>query len=347
MKTRPTRILLVGSDYVWSIERFYQRYLAEPGLSVPLFAAQNRFYSYYQHSIWNKLVFRAGLSRIYHRINRELIRETEAFRPDLIWVFKGMEVLPSTLRHFRNQGIKLVNFNGDNPFIFSGSGSGNSNVARALSLYDLHLTYNLEIRDRLDRENKLRTGLLPFGFDCPDDIYQAVCGQEEVKRLCFLGNPDRPRIAAIRGLAEKGVPVDVYGGPDWAELTGLPGIGVFPPVYGEEFWRTLRRYRVQLNLMRPHNENSHNMRSFEIPGIGGIMLAPDTVEHRLFFTDGQEAFFFTGGEDAAEKAHHILSLNDRQAGAIRAAARERSLRDGYTYRQRALFALEQMQQLYA
>ncbi len=100
------RILIVGSDYVWSIERLYKKYLPAAGVSwVGLFAAQNLFYSYYQRSMLNKVLFRSGLSVIQQRINESLIAEIDAVRPDIVWVFKGMEVLPSTLRTCKRSGV--------------------------------------------------------------------------------------------------------------------------------------------------------------------------------------------------------------------------------------------------
>jgi hypothetical protein len=35
--------------------------------------------------------------------------------------------------------------------------------------------------------------------------------------------------------------------------------------------------------MRVLNLNLHNMRSMEIPGIDGLMLAPHTADHSTFF----------------------------------------------------------------
>ncbi|HEY4290076.1 MAG TPA: glycosyltransferase [Puia sp.] len=341
------KILLVGSDYVWSIERVYRKYLLEAGAdTVQLFAAQNLFYSYYNRSLLHKALSRAGLSGIYKRINGLLLKEIDSMRPDVIWVFKGMEVMPSLLRICREKGIPLANFNGDNPFIFSGRGSGNRNVIEGLPLYDMHMTYNLKIREEIEEKYNIRTELLPFGFDVSDEVYAACRREEEVKKICFLGNPDSTRISFIKELAGAGMSIDIYGAPEWAELASLPLISVFPPVYEDGFWKNLRRYRVQLNLMRPHNEDSHNMRSFEIPGIGGIMLAPATTEHKLFFKDGCEAFLFNDNRECVEKAAYILSLSREEADKIRDQARKRSLIDGYTYRQRAASALCYLQELY-
>lgn len=89
------------------------------------------------------------------------------------------------------------------------------------------------------------------------------------------------------------------------------------------------------------------MRSFEVPGVGGIMLAPATTEHKMFFTDGKEAFLYSDIKECVEKAKYILALPKEEADTIRARARERSLDDGYTYQQRARTAFKQFQDLYA
>ncbi|HLY70249.1 MAG TPA: glycosyltransferase, partial [Puia sp.] len=115
--------------------------------------------------------------------------------------------------------------------------------------------------------------------------------------------------------------------------------------YGDEFWKTLRRYRVQLNLMRIHNINSYNMRSFEIPAVGGIMIAPDTPEHRMFFENGKEAIFFKNSGECLEKINCVLDLTTDDANQIRNNARHRSISSGYSYKDRAKEFYEAVQTL--
>lgn len=54
------------------------------------------------------------------------------------------------------------------------------------------------------------------------------------------------------------------------------------------------------------------MRTFETPGIGGIMLAPKTSEHTEFFINHSEAFFFHNIEECLTMINFLLSLK-RQA----------------------------------
>src|SRR4051812_40634905 len=128
------RIFIVGSDKIYAIENYYEKYLKEMGADVFLFTAQNYFYEYYNRSIFNKILFRTSLSGIMRRIESLFKQQVNEFKPDIIWVFKGMELTPAALKWAKRKKIKLVNYNPDNPFIFSGRGSGNSNVTNSISL---------------------------------------------------------------------------------------------------------------------------------------------------------------------------------------------------------------------
>src|SRR5690606_256727 len=119
------KLLIVGSDKIYAIENFYVNYLRKLGVNVHQFSAQSLFYDYYQQGLTNKLLFKIGLSKILDEINELFKKEVEQFQPEVIWVFKGMELYPASLQWAKRKGIKLVNYNPDSPFIFSGPGSGN------------------------------------------------------------------------------------------------------------------------------------------------------------------------------------------------------------------------------
>lgn len=338
------KILLVGSDSPWAIEPIYQKYLRELGVETALFAARSIFFDYYYASLFNKLIFRSGLSTIYQKINQQLLQETDQFRPQVIWVFKGMEIMPGSLVTLRKKGYRLVNYNPDNPFLFSGKGSGNKNITESLNLYDLHFSYNAEIMEQLQAIENTRASYLPFGYDLTDEMLQHSRMQPEIIRCCFLGNPDPIRATLIRQLAEAGIEIDVYGN-NWNTFVSHPAVKTFPAVYKDDFWKTLFKYRVQLNIMRVHNLQSHNMRTFEVPGVGGIQLAPDTPEHRAFFVPDQEIFLYRDIQECCVKAKELLSLNAEDAAAIRERALQRCIRSGYSYRNRAEQALLNMNNL--
>jgi len=340
------RMMIVGSDKVYAIENFYVKYLREAGVTTELFRAQSLFVEYYHQNIVNKLVYRAGLSGIIRHINKLFRQAVQDFKPDTIWVFKGMEIFPSSLEWAKRAGIVLVNYNPDNPFLFTGKGSGNKNITQSIPIYDLHFTYNQDVQNKLKEVYQARTAYLPFGFELSERLYSECASQKENVKACFLGNPDHQRAAFILSLAEQGITMDIYGN-DWQKFVNHSNLNIHPPVLGDEVWKVLRRYRIQLNLMRVHNEDSHNMRSFEVPGVGGIMLAPDTTEHRQFFEDGKEVFLFRNLAEAVEKTRWLISRDQEEALTIRLNARTKSLRAGYSYKDRANAALQTIKLLRA
>jgi spore maturation protein CgeB len=338
------KLMIVGSDKIYSIENFYVKYLREAGVEVNHFTAQRFFYDYYQQGLLNKLIFRAGLSGILKQINERFKKEVEQFKPDAIWVFKGMELFPGSLKWAKASGIKLLNFNGDNPFLFSGRGSGNAHVTNAIPLYDLHLTYNAAVKKEIESKFAIPTVILPFGYDMEEALYEKCCAQEEIMRVCFLGNPDEYRGKFLQQLADKGIALDLYGN-DWKKFVRHPSVKIFEPIYADDCWMVLRRYRVQLNLMRPHNPDTHNMRSFELGGVGAIQLAPATTDHLHYFKPGEEIFIYHNLEDCVQQAGRILAMDKAAVDAVRENARKRSEQSGYSYKARSLQVLEEIKKL--
>lgn len=314
------------------------------GAEVSVFTAQSYFYDYYNQSLLHKALFKFSLSGIIGRINKMYRETVERIKPDVVWVFKGMEITPESVLWTKNRGVRIVNYNPDNPFIFSGPGSGNRNVTDSIPLYDLHFTYNLSVKARIEKDFRLPVHFLPFGFDLDPALYESMSSGEETVKMCFAGNPDAIRAKFIRSLAEAGICIDVYGN-NWDRFLAHANVTGHPPVYAEGFWDVLHRYRVQLNLMRIHNPDSHNMRSFEVPGAGGIMLAPRTREHEMFFEDGKEAFFFKDEKETISLVKRLLAMTTAESSQIRSNARRRSIDSGYSYQHRAEEALQVLQKL--
>jgi spore maturation protein CgeB len=338
------KLLICGALSNYAIERFYLKYLRQLIRDeVEIFTPQNIFLDYYNHSFANKIIFRIGYQNIYHRINKLFIEKVAYFKPDIVFIFKGMEIFPETLLHLRNIGVRLVNYNPDNPFLFSGKGSGNENITNSIALYHLHFTYDPDILKQL-QQFPVKTAILPFGFELSETDFQETSLQPEINEICFLGNPDKDRAKFI-GEISVHLPIVVYGN-NWNKyVQSSSKISIKPAVYDLEFWKILRQYRVQLNLMRPHNPQSHNMRSFEVPGVGGIGLFPDTPDHRKYFEPGKEIMVYSDLQDCIEKCRLLLSLPGEEAENFRIQARNRSLSSGYRYADRAAEVLQHIEAL--
>ncbi|KTE41486.1 MULTISPECIES: CgeB family protein [unclassified Sphingopyxis] len=274
------------------------------------------------------------VGRIVRRIRRalgseaaqQLLAAVDAARPDVLIVFKGVDYTPALLRQIAARGVKLVNYCSDHPFRFFLAGAGNANVRDSISAYDLYATYSGPIaRELAEAYPGLGVAVIPFGHAVEDDLYTELATEAEVLRGCFNANPDEERAAAIRLLTENGVAMDVYGW-GWEKFVKQgPMLGIYPVERDIAMLRILRRYRFQLNMFRPHNEGSHNLRTFEVPAVGGISLAPDSPEHREFFVEGRDAFYFADPDEMLVKAQALLAMPVAEADGVRIAARQRVL----------------------
>ena len=325
------KIAIVGSSHIAALELVYMELLIKNGFSVSLFPAQSIFYDFYFHSLVNKIIYRFGVSRILKKIQTDLKMFINDFEPNIVIVFKGMEITPQTLIWLRKKQIWLCNYNPDHPFIFSGRGSGNRNVSNSIHLYDCYFSYSNSVVSRLNNIG-INSKTIPFGFDNDGFTFSEINQSDEILKTCFLGNADKLRVKFLNDLADLGLQIDVYG-ENWNMFKLNKSICIFPAKYGQEFWITLQKYAVQLNLLRPHNLDSHNMRSFDIPGSGGIMLAPLTNDHVKFFKQGIEIFLYDSLNSAFYNANQILSLSFEERLKIRKNARISSLRN-HTYSNR-------------
>lgn len=325
------KIILVGSDHPAALEHIYKVELTSLGFEVELFPAQTFFLDFYGSSFLNKIIYRLGLSSIIQKIQKKLKAYVLENNPMKVIVFKGMEITPETLMWIKNKGIKIYNYNPDHPFIFSGRGSGNANVSKSIKLYDYYFSYADDAVKELIKLG-VKSQKIPFGFDATGFVYKELTKENEVVKTCFLGNADKFRAQFINEIAMLGLEIDVFG-ENWNEFKMNKGVTISSAKYGSDFWLTLQKYAIQLNLLRPHNYTTHNMRSFDIPGSGGIMLAPHTDDHARFFQDQSEVFLFHDVNDAFQICKHVLSLTFEERQQLRKAARIKALNE-HTYNQR-------------
>ena len=326
-------ILILGSNHPAALELIYSSELTRLGIRNKILGIQNIFLVYYTKSVLNKIIYRLGISNIESAIQNIIMAEVSEFDPKTLLVFKGMEIQPKTLQWVKSKGIQVVNYNPDNPFIFSGRGSGNKNVTNSITLFDSYFTYDKSINKALENRD-IKSEIIPFGFDSEGFNHKELEEKDEVSKLCFLGNADKFRIDFLEQLAQQGVKIDVYG-ENWASCKLHMNISIFGPKYGPEFWYTLQKYALQLNLLRPHNLDSHNMRSFDVPGAGGIMLAPRTPDHQTYFTESYEVFLFSNVDEALQQIQFILNLSFSERRKIRKAARLKAI-EHHTYTRRTL-----------
>lgn len=296
---------------------------------------------------WRMRLVRRVLERpILALYSRRLLRRLVAERADLVWVGKGAWAMPWLWREFKRQcpGSALVCCNSDNPIVTYSRGGNRPWVTASIPCFDLYVTYNRQLLEPLRQAGARRVLRLPFAWDPVVHPVIQVSEAERQRYSCdviFVGNGDATRERWLDGIHREARDcswrIAVYG--SWPRCRSdrvreaLRGTAI----YGADMVKAIRSAKLALNILRDQNVGSHNMRTFEIPGCGGLMLSQHSPEQEEFFPSGEAAVYF---KDAAEAANQITRLLANEPELSQLRARAVQVVRNHTYVERARVLLE-------
>lgn len=125
-------------------------------------------------------------------------------------------------------------------------------------------------------------------------------------------------------LLQRGVPVSIWGGGwrksrHWNQLRHAWRGGA---LYGRDYCRAIAGADACLGFLSAQNRELHTKRSFEIPYIGGLLVAERTSEHLQIYDEDRQAIFWTDAEECVDKCLAVLA-DPARGQAIRTAGMKR------------------------
>jgi spore maturation protein CgeB len=240
---------------------------------------------------------------------REVAAAARTFGPDLIVTTGFAPISAEALQVLRRSGARLVNFLTDDPWNPVHRAPW---FLRALPSYDVVFTPRRAVIGDLRRLGVRRIEYLRFGYSPTAHRPEPPVDDAERERfrsdVLLAGGADADRVSIVTPLVEAGVSVALHGGY-WTRYAGLR-----PYARGFLDERGLRvatsAARVCLGLVRRANRDGHAMRTFEVPAMGGLLLAERTPDHLEIFGGEDEAMYFEGAEDVVEKVRWLLDHPD-------------------------------------
>jgi hypothetical protein len=259
--------------------------------------------------------FGVGFRREFHR----RVDEAAAIQAaDVVVVFKGPWLDSRSIDHLRLRfECRVVCWNADSPFddALANRGAG---IPQAIGAYDAYITWTDHVAEQLSRV-AAQVLVIPFAWD--SDLMRPTAGHGvAADRIVFIGTGSKERCALLQSLAHM---QPLVFGTHWPRIKGVE---IRPPVLGTEFCRIAGEARWNLNILRPQNARSHNMRTFELVGAGGNQVAPQTPDHQSFLKSDSRTILFNG----QEQLEAILRSDPGEL-----PPRPPSVLDGHTYADRA------------
>jgi spore maturation protein CgeB len=136
--------------------------------------------------------------------------------------------------------------------------------------------------------------------------------------VMFAGGADEDRRQVLGAFVRAGFRVALYGGY-WDRYTETRA-AARGYLDAAGLRTTTAAAKVCLCLVRRANRDGHAMRSFEVPAMGGCVLAEDTPDHRrIFGPEGAAALYFQDIDDALAKARGLVNEPARRVQLAAAA----------------------------
>lgn len=337
------KVLLLGAFEKGALENYYVEGLQKEGLPVVTYDIATPYYLQIEQSLFNKVVNKVYPAVFYKPINDDLQQFIVGKKYDVILVFKGLTLFPETIISLKEHTRLLCCYNPDHPFNFFSEGSGNSNILNSITHYDLYITYAKNIAKELQRLYKVASGVIPFGFDS-SALTKTDKNTVFADQLLFIGAYDKERTSFLSSLESDHLAI--YGDQKWGTRNRhnafIRKAYKGRSLYDDDYKTAINTSKGVLNLLRKQNieESSHNMRTFEVPGYGGLLITNRTDEQMAFFEGDKEAVFFDTVEELKEKLQYLDS-NPKKVMQMKQAAMNRSFRSDYSYahRSRELYKL--------
>jgi len=328
----PLRILYVAPmNYGW-YGLYRQRSLERLGHTV--FPIDIMQYQGQGNPILARVRYRLQIGPTVTRMNDDVLRLAQEHAVDLVWFDKPLFIRAATLRRLRDLGIATVDYMIDNPF-GPRRDPGFRLYVRTIPEYDLHVQQrDVSIAAYTERGAR-RMVKVQTAFE-PSVHFPPPAGwsdRDRTREVSFIGTPydDRPRFLTELWRRYH-LPVVIAGTPLWKRrLDRGAQAALYPPQaepFDAEYRQGIWRSKINLSFLTRSNQDEYAHKSFEIAACRGFLLAERSEGHSARFRENEEAVFFSGIEECAEKCR--LYLNDEAARArIAAAGQRRAVACGY------------------
>lgn len=274
-------------------------------------------------------------------LNIGLLLAVCRLRPDIVFLFRGDQVFPATLRAVRSLGSKIVGWQNDNPYSPRHPSYVWRHFRRGVRHYDHLYAYRpANVTDFLEHGCPSASLLRSFYLRELNHRIQPVEDQRFACDVTFIGHwePDG-REAYVRRLLEQDDLDFRLRGTLWERSRIVDAIlakqGTIPgPVYKSDYNLALNSAKVALVFLSKLNQDTYTRRCFEITACGTFMLSEYSDDLASLFTPGVEAEYFRSADECLEKARFYARAHAERER-IATAGYARVQRDGHEALDRA------------
>ena len=336
------RLLLIGGFGPGQLPDSYARGFERCGLEVVRFDSDR---AYLESAAFadNPYFRRAFRPLLWARLHRATMAVARSVKLDAVMTVKGSYLDAQTVRSItRELGVPFFNYYPDHPYCGVPLNPRKTSAQRrdlidVLKEYTRVWTWEPALVARLQSDG-VSAGYLPFGVD--DEVFRPDApGPPSACRECardhkvvFIGQHSDKRESHLSAVRDHSVGL---WGNRWSRAAGRFGgrhTVHEEPAFGDACAALYRSADVSLNVVDDLNMPGHNMRTFEIAGSGGVMLASYTAEQAAILPPEEAAMYYHEPDEMDEILRRMCGDRPFAARLRRTAA---AIASGHSYERRA------------
>lgn len=290
-------------------------------------------------NLFYKIFYKLRVPLDLNNLNQRILKKIKLFLPDILFIVKGNNVYPSTLKYIKlNYKTKIVSWSQDDMYNMI---NRSFFYTLGLKYYDLIVTQKSYNISELKKIGAKKVYFQNKAFCLKNHRPFLKISPKNIIDVLFIGSAEKERFEYMNFLAENDINIEIHGnGWDKKMYSSHHKNLVFKKEkIGDEYRKTISSCKIALCFLRKMNRDLQTDRTFEIPACGSFMLAERTTEHIKLFKEGKEAEFFSSKEELLKKIKYYLK-NTYIRNQIAKAGYKRVLKDKQTYDQRVLDILK-------
>lgn len=241
-------------------------------------------------------------------VNKKVCQAATAFRPEVTLLLRAENITCRTLEYIRSTGnALLMNWNHDSPFTWYNT---TMEHLRSLSLYDIYFVLAQHLIPTLKSTGAGDAIYLPMYFgEKRFDLTTRPSAEDQKRYACdvlFVGNGSRRRADLLRPLAD----MDFALWGDWSVLDKndplrrcVKGSSLDHKGYAA----AVQCSKVSINVFNQQCVGANNLRTFEVPGLGGCLLTEYSHEQAsVLYEEDKHIACFHSDQQMVEKVKYLL-----------------------------------------
>ena len=296
----PQKILIYGEDWAGTLPNLLSNDLVDKGYEVKVFDWTNIMPGIRNRSYISRAKRKVFLSYYNRKIQSTFYLDIQDFQPDIIIISKGLNLNHKFIQNLQKQGFPIHNWNPDD---FFNSKNSNENLIQSMPYYNSIISSRNHLFDKYKEAGVQKLIYCDWYYE-PSLHYPRKTSIE--REISFVGSWSLSRERFIKKID---IPVDVWGG-GWekAKANVMPNHNIHRRVLSQiEMSEVFCSSRFNLNLLTHENDDRSNLRMFEVPASGGLLLTERNSFSENLFKMGKGCLLF----DTVEDVNKIIMNSDQ------------------------------------